>query len=101
MARDGAIRLAGFHDDCIWKEESSPGYYMCWVSEHALALAVHPELGWGSEAKGPYKVKFFDPNYGECKFKTLEEFQAFALQIADGFARKYLQGHMDYRMYNS
>jgi hypothetical protein len=55
----------------------------------------------GSEAKGPYKVKFFDPNYGECKFRTLEEFQAFALQIADGFARKYLQGHMDYRMYNS
>jgi hypothetical protein len=28
---------------------------MCWVSDHALALAVHPELGWGSEAKGPYQ----------------------------------------------
>jgi hypothetical protein len=97
--RDGAIRLAGFREDGIWKEGSSPGYYMCWVSDHALALAVHPELGWGSEAKVHYKVKFFDPNYGECKFKTLEDFETFALQIADGFAGKYHQRHIDYRMY--
>jgi len=97
-SRNGEIRLAGPYTDWIWEMEgATQGYFMCWVSDHALALAVKAKA---VEGKGNYKVKFFDPNFGECKFKTLAEFKEFAKQIAYGFGLTYHQRHMDYRMFS-
>ena len=70
--RGGVIHLAGPYSDWIWEMNGAlQGYFMCWVSNHALALAVNT-LGWNG-----YMVKFFDPNYGECKFKKMSDFKEF------------------------
>ena len=43
--------------------------------------------------------EFFDPNYGECKFKNLADFKQFVGKISAGFCRQYHQARMDYRMF--
>lgn len=93
-SREGVINLQGPYGDWIWEMRGSmQGYFMCWVTDHALALAVHT-FGWNG-----YTVKFFDPNYGECKFKKLGDFKKFLGLIAEGFRIQYHQMKMDYKMF--
>jgi len=68
--------------------------FMCWVPNHAFALAVQTMGSWNG-----FQVKFFDPNVGESKFKTVENFQTFAGKIAGGFRHVYHQTYMDYLMF--
>jgi len=92
--REGVISLPGPYSDWIWEMKgSAQGYFMCWVTDHVLALAVNT-FGW----KG-YTVKFFDPNYGECKFKKMGDFKTFAGAIAKAFHITYHQSRMDYKMF--
>ena len=70
---------------------------MCWVRGqgtergHAFALAMRKVGSWNG-----YTVKFFDPNFGESKFKTAEDFETFAGKIADRFCDEYHQTYMEY-----
>ena len=92
--RHGVINLAGPYEDWIWDMRgASQGYFMCWVTDHVCALAVHM-FGWNG-----YTVKFFDPNYGECKFKKMSHFKEFCNRISEGFCRQYHQKKMDYTMF--
>ncbi len=93
--RNGVIHLPGPYTDWIWgMSNASQGYFMCWVEDHALALAVQ-QFGWNG-----YMVKFFDPNFGECKFKKLGDFKKFVGQISQGFCAVYHQTRLDYRMFS-
>ena len=91
---DGRINLAGPYDDRVWTNEEN-GYYLRSVPLHAFALVVRKNGSW----KGGYTVKFFDPNYGESKFRDLETFKLFLNRIANVFNVQYHQKHMKYHLF--
>jgi len=90
----GKIKLEGDYTDQLWGNHQT-GYYLCFVPTHAFALVVRTDTSW----KGGYHVKFFDSNFGQSKFRELENFKEFLRKIAGKFNSHYSQKHMDYHMF--
>jgi hypothetical protein len=95
---DGVILLNEERENWVWKMHgNSEAYCMCWVEDlkrggHAMALAVR-------DTARNYKVRFFDPNFGECRLKDLADFRKFATMIHPGFKKRYGTVHLHYRAY--